>query len=131
MLKILKPRKKSLISKDHKQNSTSQTSRILVYMVLFLILFHNLACIWFLIARYNDFEEDTWVYRYEFVSKPIRAQYLASFYFILTTITTVGYGDISPKNEAEHAFCILVMMIGVFSYSLAIGTFTSLISARN
>lgn len=58
-------------------------------------------------------------------------QYLASLYFIITTITTVGYGDITSKSPAEQGFCIVLMMIGVIAYSVAISSFTSIMSSSD
>jgi glutamate mutase epsilon subunit len=53
--------------------------------------------------------------------------YLTSFYFTVTTITTVGYGDISGHTDSERIFCIIIMVAGVISFSLASGTLTSII----
>jgi hypothetical protein len=53
--------------------------------------------------------------------------YLTSFYFTVTTITTVGYGDISGHTKAEKIFCILIMVIGVIAFSFASGSLASVI----
>ena len=54
--------------------------------------------------------------------------YFTSMYFTVTTIVTVGYGDISPTNTAERIFCILLMLLGVVAFSFATGAITSIIS---
>ena len=108
-----------------------QVERLVAFFFLFLILCHNLACLWFLVAKIDDFGERTWVYRYGYDEVPIEEQYLASLYFIITTITTVGYGDITSKSPAEQGFCIVLMLIGVIAYSIAIGSFTSIMSASD
>ena len=41
-----------------------QVERLIAFFFLFLILCHNLACLWFLVAKIDDFGERTWVYRY-------------------------------------------------------------------
>ena len=59
--------------------------------------------------------------------------YLASLYFIITTLSTVGFGDIVPVNDTERALCIVIMIVGVFFYSYTIGSITAIMtqSQRN
>lgn len=54
-------------------------------------------------------------------------QYVTSFYFIMTTFSTVGYGDISGTNNAEKIFCIIVMIVGVTSFAAGTSTLTNLL----
>lgn len=54
--------------------------------------------------------------------------YLTSIYFTVTTITTVGYGDISITTPIEKVFCIFGMIIGVISFSFASGSLSSIMS---
>jgi hypothetical protein len=54
--------------------------------------------------------------------------YVTSFYFTTTTILTVGYGDISAYSLAEKLLCIVLMIIGVISFSFATGALSSIIS---
>jgi hypothetical protein len=55
-------------------------------------------------------------------------QYLTSFYFTVTTITTVGYGDISASTNGEKYFCILIMITGVVSFSVLSGSLANILS---
>jgi hypothetical protein len=50
-------------------------------------------------------------------------------YFTVTTILTVGYGDIRAYNTDEKLFCIFLMLIGVLSFSFATGSLSSIISS--
>jgi hypothetical protein len=54
--------------------------------------------------------------------------YATSFYFAMTTITTVGYGDIGGNSNIERIVCIFLHLIGVLSYSFASGSLTSIIA---
>ena len=62
----------------------------------------------------------------DFLNLPHQEQYLVSFYFTVTTITTVGYGDISISTPMERTFCTLIMIIGVFSFSFVSGALASI-----
>ena len=55
--------------------------------------------------------------------------FINSVYFTVTTIVTVGYGDIGPVNVGEKIMCILLMIIGVISFSLGTGALSSIISS--
>ena len=46
----------------------------------------------------------------------------------MTTITTVGFGDISGGTTFERMICVALMVIGVISFSFATGTLSSILS---
>ena len=52
--------------------------------------------------------------------------YLSAFYFVLTTIITVGYGDITVENNTERIFDLFLMVLGVCIYSCVISILSSL-----
>ena len=55
--------------------------------------------------------------------------YTSAFYFTVATIVTVGYGDISAANSFERAYVILLMLIGVVTFSFTTGALSSIISS--
>lgn len=54
--------------------------------------------------------------------------YVNSFYFTVTTLLTVGYGDITAISVEEKILCIFLMIIGVVSFSFATGSLSSIMS---
>ena len=54
--------------------------------------------------------------------------YNIAFYWTVTTITTVGYGDISIVSDVERIYCSLIMITGVLAFSFANSSLTSIIS---
>lgn len=71
--------------------------------------------------------EGTWLEPYEEYSDDNWGLYLLSLYWTITTITTVGYGDISGTTEIERIYCIVIMLIGVISFSFINGALSSIV----
>jgi hypothetical protein len=55
--------------------------------------------------------------------------YIVSVYFVLTTTSTVGYGDISPTNTYERLYGCALMLIGVLSFTFISGALSSILSS--
>merc|ERR1712032_36655 len=47
--------------------------------------------------------------------------YLSSLYFTIYTITSVGYGDIGPKNYTETCVAIFMIIISGISWAILLG----------
>ena len=54
--------------------------------------------------------------------------YIAAVYWIITTFTSVGYGEIRGYTIKENVFQIVLMMIGIAFYGYMIGIFQTLFS---
>ena len=55
--------------------------------------------------------------------------YLEYVYFAMTTMTTVGYGDITPDTAIGRFFVTFFMVGGLTLFALAIGPLTALLAA--
>ena len=78
-----------------------------------------------------DFDTDlfsSWRYQDPYVSYSTLDLYLTAIYYVVTTMSTVGYGDISGGTTLERIFCIVLMLTGVISFNLISGTLGSLIT---
>ena len=53
--------------------------------------------------------------------------YIMSYYFTVTTITTVGYGDFSANGTIERVISVILMVAGVFAFSFATGSLSTII----
>ena len=58
-------------------------------------------------------------------------KYIAALYWSSMTITTIGYGDISPKTNEERIFVIIAMLAGAFQYGYVVGAVGNVISTKN
>lgn len=47
--------------------------------------------------------------------------YTVSLYWSVMTVTTIGYGDILPKTQAEHVYVIIMMLVGALVFGYVIG----------
>ena len=56
-------------------------------------------------------------------------KYLASIYWAIATMGTVGYGDIHPVTDAERFFTILTMLSGSVMYASIFGNINALIQS--
>jgi len=102
--------------------------RLIFLSLLFFVLEHVVACIWIFIANFNPGDKDNWIYQKGFSDTGGLELYVTSFYFTTTTILTVGYGDITAISLSEKLLCIVLMIIGVISFSFATGALSSIIS---
>jgi Ion channel len=101
--------------------------RLVTIVGTVIVAVHISACFWYLTAKLSEFDEDTWIMRYGYIDDSNGKKYLASLYWAVATILTVGYGDISGRTLVERSFAIIWMMVGVAFYAVTIGIITSVL----
>lgn len=56
--------------------------------------------------------------------------YLAAAYWSLTTVSTIGFGDVTPITDAERAVLLLLELTGVLFFGILLSSITSLLQVR-
>ncbi|CAG9326193.1 unnamed protein product [Blepharisma stoltei] len=107
----------------------SRLYKLLTFLVSVCLCVHIVGCLWFFCARINNFSPSTWVVRCDYLDDTVDVQYIASIYWAMTTVTTVGYGDISGRTELEQILSMIWMLIGIGFYSFTIGSLSSFLTA--
>ena len=105
--------------------------RLFVFIIVFLLLNHLCACFWLLMAKLQDLNPDTWVVRLGYADISNFDLYLICFYWTLTTVTTVGYGDVTAGTTIERIYNLIIMGFGVILYSFAIGSLSSIVDSMD
>ncbi|XP_033000724.1 potassium voltage-gated channel subfamily H member 1 isoform X2 [Lacerta agilis] len=124
---------------------------VLVLLVcVFGLAAHWLACIWYSIGDYEVINEDkntirneSWLYQLgESIGSPYQfnrsgsgkweggpskdSVYISSLYFTMTSLTSVGFGNIAPTTDGEKIFAVAMMMIGSLLYATIFGNVTTI-----
>ena len=52
------------------------------------------------------------------------------FYFVVVTLTTVGYGDITPVTFNEKVISLILIIVGIFIFSMITAAISSYLTDR-
>lgn len=58
----------------------------------------------------------------------VLSEYLSALYWAAMTISTVGYGDITPANDHERVFVIFGILVGASYFSYVVGSVCSVLA---
>ncbi|KAF2317961.1 hypothetical protein GH714_041285 [Hevea brasiliensis] len=118
----------SRLEKDRNYNYFWVRCAKLICVTLFAV--HSAGCFYYLIAaRYRNHER-TWIGASlgdNFLEQSVWIRYVTSIYWSITTLTTVGYGDLHPVNSREMIFDIFYMLFNLGLTAYLIGNMTNLV----
>lgn len=96
---------------------------LFLLMCTFALIAHWLACIWYAIGNVEG-QRIGWLHSLgDQIGKPLNAsnplygptikdKYVTALYFTFSSLTSVGFGNVSPNTNSEKIFSICVMLIG-------------------
>ncbi|XP_077407895.1 voltage-gated inwardly rectifying potassium channel KCNH6 isoform X2 [Vanacampus margaritifer] len=113
---------------------------LFLLMCTFVLIAHWLACIWYAIGFVErPYTETGWLDNLaEQLGKTyndndsgsgpsVKDKYVTALYFTLSSLTSVGFGNVSPNTNSEKIFSICVMVIGSLMYASIFGNVSAII----
>ncbi|XP_064559789.1 potassium voltage-gated channel subfamily H member 2 [Zonotrichia leucophrys gambelii] len=108
---------------------------LFLLMCTFALIAHWLACIWYAIGNVEG-QRTGWLHALgQQIGKPlngsfgpsIKDKYVTALYFTFSSLTSVGFGNVSPNTNSEKIFSICVMLIGSLMYASIFGNVSAII----
>lgn len=109
-------------------NSESLVSKIVPLYAVGILISYMFACLWHFVPKENP-DRFSWLQRYNFLNEPTHDRFWASVYYIYATVTTTGYGDITPFTKQEFGLTVMFVGFGVSFHSLIYTTMVKNIEA--
>ncbi|XP_074508444.1 voltage-gated inwardly rectifying potassium channel KCNH6-like [Sebastes fasciatus] len=114
---------------------------LFLLMCTFALIAHWLACIWYAIGNVerstsagigwldNLGEQLGTPYNDSVIGSgpSIRDKYVTALYFTFSSLTSVGFGNVSPNTNSEKIFSICVMLVGALMYASIFGNVSAII----
>ena len=110
-----------LISKYY---TLERITYLIIDAMIYLGILHCFVC-WHIFLGKHSYSN--WIIVTNLEDKPFLQIYLTSFYFLITTITTVGYGDITCYSFTERIYQIILLAIGSIFYSYIVSTISNFV----
>ena len=92
---------------------------------------YAIACLWLYYVRIvisHEHPKDDFLNDFMIEGQTQRNQFLKTWYFIFSTLMTVGYGDFHATNIYEMGFCIVLVIVGSAWFAFTMGKTIGLIN---
>lgn len=103
--------------------------RCLKLLCVTLLAVHCAGCFYYLLAERHHDSDRTWIGANlpNFKEETIWLRYVYCMYWSITTLTTVGYGDLHAQNANEMVFNVFYMLFNLGLTAYLIGNMTNLV----
>ena len=99
-----------------------------IFIIECLVFLHVLICLHIFFGRIRF---PNWIISKNMENENFGTLYITSLYFSITTMTTVGYGDIVCHSLVETVFQIILLAIGIIAYSFTISKMENYVRNKN
>ena len=94
-----------------------ETIKFLINFIIFFLFIHLFVCFHLYLSFLNY---PNWTINSNMMNYSFWEKYVTSFYFMITTMTTVGYGDIVCASSIERIYHIILLAIGTLLYTFLV-----------
>jgi hypothetical protein len=76
--------------------------KTVLLMLITAVVLHIFTCMWCFLGLFDDENISSWVYRAKVENQSDSEIYSRALFFLLYTLTTVGYGEITPYTNGTR-----------------------------
>ena len=104
----------------------SQAQAFGILTITLLLFSHWLGCVFHELTEFE--EHQNWLHEHHIDQKDDFVKYVYSLYYAMTTVTTVGFGDVHGTNALERSYATITTFIGANLYALILALLSLVIS---
>ena len=108
------------------------TADLIRFIVLIIFMLHWCACIFYYLDNNScsDGDDRSIFTQLNMEMLPFMDKYVASLYWAMATVLTIGYGDVSALCTATRIFSLFVMFVGTVGYAYGISMVMGMMQKR-
>jgi len=117
---------------DYLQLSEFATYIFKIGKLLMTVVFiaHWVTCVWYLLLKFDAKGEK--FYRKDIIyPQDMLNQYVAAYYWTITVMATVGYGDITPSSTLQRVISIILILFSTCVFAYVVNTIGNIYEERN
>lgn len=139
MLKLLRIMKiKRLLMKFEEYIVSDSMNLVVTFSnitIMICVIAHYMGCFFFYfgVEEYkNDPEKKKgWLVADDMVDKDFAVRYVTSVYWAFTTMAAVGYGEISPMENSERTYGMVIIILSSFMFAYSINSISQKVASYN